>query len=989
MSQRKCPQWLASVRPYLDRAWARIGPTRNRSPLDRLLRIEPLEDRRPLAITVNTLVDELDGSTVDGDISLRDAIAASPAGDTINFSVIGTINLTLGELILNGHTIDGGDPGLLTINAGGLSRVFKTSGTTTLAGLTITGGINSAIRAEGDLIVRDSVITGNTGVLGGGIYIGVSLEPDLTVVNSTISGNTAVRGGGVYGGPSSILTFVRSTISGNSADEGGGVHGTVLFGNFSLPRFFNSTISGNPANAGEGGGVQSRFIDAYQSTFSGNTGGAIMVSEESHVIQSTIARNDVGIIAPGSTMTLQNSVVALNTRNFQFQHTVNAATSRNNLIGEGGPNYSGGLVNGVNGNRVGVAEPGLGALTNNGGPTQTHALLSFSPAINAGDNSLIPIDPATQQPFAVDQLGNARIFAGGAVDIGAHEFQGTVVPSTVVNTILDEVDFNSTTSLREAVGFATSLGLPVVTFDPGVFASPQTIVLSLGGIAVSATEGPLAISGPGAGLLTIDGNLAVIIGGLLRVSGTEKVSLSGLTITRGGSGAIGNSGDLTISRSAITASLHAGGIHNFRGTLIVEDSTISGNSAISGGGISNYGGDVTVRNSTISGNMALELGGGIYSTNIPEEATLVVINSTIVNNTAADVAGGINADTIFMAHSIVSGNLAGIEPHNLAIGEADPASGYNLVGDASISGGLVHGVNGNIVGANPLLGPLADNGGATPTHALLPGSPAIDAGDPAAVAGAVDIPPYDQRGFAFSRVIDGDGTGPPRIDIGAFEVHALPTAMPSLLGDYNENGEVDAADYVFWRKALGTTGLAAFSGADGNGNGVIDPPDHGAWRAHFGESVPPAAVAGASSVARQSPGVAANVEVPTPGEVVTSAPRDGELTVPTPAEEIDDTLTSRATPAVGAEAVPLGNATRPPSVRARNLATVRSEGTTAVLHDYALLAWSTSARREVSPLFEYDFDGKQFEDSARADGFESHSVDEIFAGRAIGRAFEF
>ena len=62
---------------------------------DRRLRVEPLEDRLMLSITVNTLVDELDGSIVDGDISLRDAIAAATPGETIDFSVTGTLLLTI------------------------------------------------------------------------------------------------------------------------------------------------------------------------------------------------------------------------------------------------------------------------------------------------------------------------------------------------------------------------------------------------------------------------------------------------------------------------------------------------------------------------------------------------------------------------------------------------------------------------------------------------------------------------------------------------------------------------------------------------------------------------------------------------------------------------------------------------------------------------------------------------------------------------------
>ena len=102
--------------------------------------LEVLEDRRLLAITVNTLVDEVDGSIIDGDISLRDAIAASPAGGTINFSVTGTINLALGRVVVQDRILQGPGAAQLTINANQLSGVFTTDGTTTIAGMTITGG---------------------------------------------------------------------------------------------------------------------------------------------------------------------------------------------------------------------------------------------------------------------------------------------------------------------------------------------------------------------------------------------------------------------------------------------------------------------------------------------------------------------------------------------------------------------------------------------------------------------------------------------------------------------------------------------------------------------------------------------------------------------------------------------------------------------------------------------------------------------------------
>ena len=143
---------------------------------------------------------------------------------------------------------------------------------------------------------------------------------------------------------------------------------------------------------------------------------------------STITNNVIGIYSRDGT-TLTNSIVSGNAgvekstmSGGDIFGSLNAATSRNNLIGNAA--YAGGLTNGVNGNIVGVADPGLGALANNGGPTETCALLSYSPAINAGDNSLIPIDPSTGSPFTTDQTGAPRIF-NGTVDIGAVEFQAT------------------------------------------------------------------------------------------------------------------------------------------------------------------------------------------------------------------------------------------------------------------------------------------------------------------------------------------------------------------------------------------------------------------------------------------------------------------------------------------------------------------------------------------------------------------------------------
>src|SRR5439155_4124606 len=131
-----------------------------------------------------------------------------------------------------------------------------------------------------------------------------------------------------------------------------------------------------------------------------------------------------GIYVFPSTVILHNSIVADNFRGSgatidddiaQVEGLTLSSASANNLIGTGG---SGGLVNGTNGNQVGVIDPLLGPLANNGGPTLTHALLSGSPAIDAGDAASFP---------TTDQRGTTRPIDGNSdgvanPDIGAFEF---------------------------------------------------------------------------------------------------------------------------------------------------------------------------------------------------------------------------------------------------------------------------------------------------------------------------------------------------------------------------------------------------------------------------------------------------------------------------------------------------------------------------------------------------------------------------------------
>jgi len=233
--------------------------------------------------------------------------------------------------------------------------------------------------------------------------------------------------------------------------------------------------------------------------------------------------------------------------------------------------------------------------------------------------------------------------------------------------------------------------------------------------------------------------------------------------------------------SAVYAGSNGGAIVNDgsegSATLTVSNSTLSGNSAGSyGGGIYNspdsYGnGTVMINNSTISGNSAANAGGGIFNTASQSSATLTLNNSTVSDNSAVYGGGIVNGTalgsaTLTIGDTILKTGASGENIFN--VGGTVTSNGYNLSNDDG--GGFFTGI-GDQINIDPLLGPLQDNGGPTFTHALLTGSPAIDAGDPNFNPNSFNPSMvYDQRGTGFNRVVNG------RIDIGAFEVQAVPSS---------------------------------------------------------------------------------------------------------------------------------------------------------------------------------------------------------------------
>jgi hypothetical protein len=247
---------------------------------------------------------------------------------------------------------------------------------------------------------------------------------------------------------------------------------------------------------------------------------------------------------------------------------------------------------------------------------------------------------------------------------------------------------------------------------------------------------------------TVQGNMGFLSAGGIYNSNTGVLTITGSTISDNRTGFPGHNGG------------SGGGIVNY-GTMTIQDSTISGNTA-TGGDFEGYGGGIygnnnTITNSTISENNAVRGGGVAGGGNIAH---------TTFSNNSASVAGG----TLYLTGSLELGNTilkAGASGVNIFNnGGSLITHGYNVCSDNG--GGFLNGP-GDQINTDPMLGPLQNNGGPTFTHELLTDSPAIDAGDP----NFTPPPYYDQRGPVFWRLRNG------RIDVGSFEVQVGTTPSPT------------------------------------------------------------------------------------------------------------------------------------------------------------------------------------------------------------------
>lgn len=360
-------------------------------------------------------------------------------------------------------------------------------------------------------------------------------------------------------------------------------------------------------------------------------------------------------------------------------------------------------------------------------------------------------------------LGSNNVVLSPAGSLGfIGQAQGDCTASITVSSTGD----SGPNTLRQAlvnvcnggtINFAASLANQTITLTSGQLSITKTVTIT------NSNAPNLKVSGNNVSrTFYIRAGAAVTISHLSIISGTDyhygggiynggSLSLNNTifkdnyTSRQGDGGAIHSIGTLTVNNSIFVnnQTRAGGGIYN-GGPATISNSTFKGNSAGIGGGIYVQANVVAVNNSTFNGNSAY-FGGGIFNDQI-----LIVNNSTFNGNSEGNIT---NLDSLYLYNSILMGSLTEADCYVIGPG-AIWANVNNLIEDGSCNPAL---------SGDPHLGPLTDNGGSTLTHALLPGSPALNAGDNATCLAT------DQRGIARPQQ--------DRCDIGAFEARGFTLAI--------------------------------------------------------------------------------------------------------------------------------------------------------------------------------------------------------------------
>ncbi|NEO87252.1 MAG: DUF4347 domain-containing protein [Spirulina sp. SIO3F2] len=528
-----------------------------------------------------------------------------------------------------------------------------------------------------------------------------------TIQNLTIrNGSTTTNGGGIRMADNTTLTVLNSTISGNTAsNKGGGIY----FGDQGTLNLSNSSITGNVSALGDGGGLS--FQD----------GANITINDSS--ITNNIAVGNSGGDHGGGIYTRYNATVTL----------TNTMVSGNSS-GRG----DGGGIRVDNGSIV--------TLTNS-------TITGNSSGDNAGGIYLHDDGMLTLINSTVSNNLTADDGDGGGINF---EQNGILIVT------------NSTISNNRSGSMANDQGGGVY------FRNTGTAIITNSTIANNSAGddgGGLHFYNNGTATLTnsiVSGNLSGNDGGGIYFGDDAVLNLTSTTISNN------SAGD------------DAGGVHfYYDGTATIKNSTLSGNRSGDDGGALHFddGGVLTLTNATVSGNSTREYGGGIY---FIDDAQATLRNATISGNTAGDDGGGLhfnNNANLTTTNVTIAFNISGDDGGGIYLRSGTGTLNNTIVSNNSASSGtpdlfgtftanysLILNTNGatlsgnnKILGQDPLLQPLAFNGGGpAQTHALAFNSPAINGGSNAlALAAGLTT----DQSTIFTRIFGGT------VDIGAYEVN--------------------------------------------------------------------------------------------------------------------------------------------------------------------------------------------------------------------------
>ncbi|NEO87601.1 MAG: DUF4347 domain-containing protein, partial [Spirulina sp. SIO3F2] len=652
-------------------------------------------DSKLATLTVQNAGDNL---TVDGSLTLREALQAANSDSLVDGQIgsgTDTIRFDTGGVFATAQTITTA-LGEFTISD---DLVIEGTGQSRLA---ISGGGTNRVFdiTNADVTLRNlTVQNGNAALRGGGIRQNSSTNR-LTLEQVNLIGNSAgFLGGGIYA--TNDVTVTNSTVSSNSAlIAGGGIYTTAS----GLITVTNSTVSGNSA---------------------GNLGGGISAFNDVTVTSSTVLSNLAG--NQGGGISVRNGTT-----------TITNST--------------------VSGNSAGSRGGGIYAL--NGATTITNSMMSGNLSGNNGgalfnDRGAVTLTNSTVLSNSVGDFGGGIHVRNGAMTVSNSTVSGnsTGVSGGGIYALYDAIIVTNSTVSGNSAGSRGG----GISARYGATVANSTISSNSAG---SRGGGISALNGATVTNSTVSGNSTGSSGGGIS-TGLSAATVTNSTVSSnsagGGGGGISALNGAIVTNSTISsnsARIVGGGIYA-RDGAIVTNSTISSNSADNnGGGIYTRNSATTVTNSTISSNSAGNEGGGIFQ----QSNQVDLLNATIAFN-QANLGGGLAVNGT-QAHSIINTIIANNSGHTPDI-NADLSTStisHSLIQrTAGIVGTtLTDGINGNIIGQDPLLAPLANNGGSTQTHALLPGSPALNAGDNNAVNVSLD-----QRGQL--RILHNT------VDIGAFE----------------------------------------------------------------------------------------------------------------------------------------------------------------------------------------------------------------------------